>query len=206
MTIEQTAELIQQIVKNGVVRGRDTLDKSYYEFLVIAARDYVLFSNTKDKNNELFSRIKVTAPPRDYEINGGLVELPEGFNIQGINGIAGLNRQKDVTCKLMMPLSSGEQYLVCDTFFTYYVPSQRQISFVNLPENVKYLRIHSIAGSHMDDDVSNDVVYLIIKEAVTMLLPTEEIRPDTSADNNAMDDYIRNQIKQFINAPNNAIS
>jgi hypothetical protein len=206
MTIEQTAELIQQIVKNGTVRGKDTLDKAYYEMITYAARDSVLFSNTLDKNKELFTRMRVTAPPRDYEIKNGKVELPEGFNVQGINGVAGLTKDKEVAKLLMMPVSSGEQYLVADTFFTYYVPSQREVSFVNLPNNVKYLRIHSIAGSHVDDDVSNDVVYLIIKDVVTMLLQSEEVRPDTSADNNAMDDYIKNQIKQFINAPNNAIS
>jgi hypothetical protein len=150
--------------------------------------------------------MRVTSPPRDYEVKDGRVELPKGFNVQGINGVAGLNAHKQVVSSFMMPISSGEQYLVTDSFFTYYVPSQCDITFVNLKSYVKYLRIHSIAGSHVDDDISNDVVYLIIKEAVSMLLPTEEVRPDTSADNNAMDDYIKNQIKQFINAPNNAIS
>jgi hypothetical protein len=96
MTIGAIAELVQQLVKNGVVRGRDTLDIAYYETLVISARDYLLFSNTRDKVSEMFTRFKVSAPPHDYEIKGGVVELEQGFNIQGINGVAGLSKSKEV--------------------------------------------------------------------------------------------------------------
>lgn len=203
MTIGAIAELIQQLVKNGVVRGRDTLDIAYYESLVITARDYLLFSNTRDKVAEMFTRFKVSAPPQDYEIKGGVVELEEGFNIQGINGVAGLSKSKEVVCKLMMPISSGEQYLVCDTMFTYYIPTQSQITFVNLPQKAKYLRVHSIAGSRLTDEVSNDLAFVIIQQVFKLGQMSEEKRKDTSADGNGFDDYLQNQIRQFSNSPNN---
>ena len=43
MTIAQGGEFIQRLVKNGVIRGRDTLRKEDYQNLVILARDYILF-------------------------------------------------------------------------------------------------------------------------------------------------------------------
>jgi hypothetical protein len=201
MTVGDIAELVQQLVKGGVVRGRDTLDIAYYENLVISARDFLLFSQTRDKNSELFSRIKVTSTPKDYEIKDGVVELEAGYNIQGLNGVAGLSKSKQVICSLMMPLSSGEEYLVCNNFFTYYIPTQSRITFVNKPNDVKYLRVHSIAGSNLDDEISNDLSFLIIQQVMKLGQMSEEKRKDDSADGNGFDDYMKGMIKSYINNP-----
>lgn len=204
MTVAGTAELVQTLVKNGVIRGRDTIDIAYYESLVIAGRDYVLFTNPKqDNGRNLFTLMKVSAAPKDYEIKDGMVTWDSGFNIQGINGVATLSKSKQVIGSLMMPLSSGEEYLVSNSFFTYYIPTQAGSTFVNLPKGSKYFRVHSIAGSHLDDEISNDLAFIIIQQVMKLGQMSEEKRKDTSADGNGYDDYLLNQIRQLINAPNN---
>ncbi len=200
MNIKQIAELCQKLVSGGVVRGDYPMDISYYEHLVMAARDY--FSCEKKKGtNPLFLNLEVTSSSNDIDIIAGVAILPEGYNTQGVSGAATLSKSGEINCDMLIPISGGGQYLVCDSVFSYYIIEKDRITFKNLPKNSSKLRLHSIAGSHIEDEVSNDLAYLIIKEVFKLGQASNEKRPDTSSDSNPNDDYIANQIRQFINAP-----
>lgn len=204
MNVKQIAELCQKLVSGGVVRGDYPMDISYYEHLVMTARDYFIFEKKKGIS-PLFLNVEVTSSVNDIDIKGGVAMLPQGYNTQGISGAVTLSKSGEVNCDMLIPISGGGQYLVCDSVFAYYVIEKDKITFKNLPKNSSKLRLHSIAGSHVEDEVSNELAYLIVKEVFKLGQASTEKRPDTSADGNSNDEYIANQIRQFINAPDKIV-
>lgn len=204
MNIKGVAELCQSLVRGGVIRGKEPMDISYYEHLVIAARDYFIFEKKKGIN-PLFMNMEVTSSITDIDIKGGVAELPSDYNTQGISGAVTLSKSGEVNCDMLLPISGGGQYLVCDSVFSYYIIEKNRITFKNIPKNSAKLRLHSIAGSDVNSEISNDLAFLIIKEVFKLGQASNEKRPDTSADGNPNDDYIANQIRQFINAPDKIV-
>lgn len=79
------------------------------------------------------------------------------------------------------------------------------IEFKNLPFNAKWVRIYNIAGADLNDTVSNDVMWLIIQQAMKLGQLSEEKRKDTSADGAGQDDAIQTQIRLQDNQPNNLV-
>lgn len=204
MNIKGIAELCQSLVRGGVIRGREAMDISYYEHLVMSARDYFIFEKKKGVN-PLFLNLEVTSSITDIDIKGGVAELPENYNTQGISGAVALSKSDEVNCDMLIPISGGGQYLVCDSVFSYYIIEKNRITFKNLPKGSAKLRLHSIAGSDINSEVSNELAFLIIKEVFKLGQASNEKRPDTSADGNPNDDYIANQIRQFVNAPDKIV-
>lgn len=202
MTIFQIGELLQNFVKNGVVRGRDTLSREDYMDLVIIARDHILFGLTKG-GQLVNSDIQISAQERDLPIDNGAVALPSKFNIQGITGMKFLTKADEEIDDMIIPVDAGESNSIVDRLFTYALLTQNSIKFRNKPQNAKKIRLWSMAGSSPDDEVSGDVAFLIFKEVMKLGQMSEEKRKDTSADGNRFDDYLANQIRQFQNAPNN---
>ena len=200
MTIAQGGEFIQRLVKNGVIRGRDTLRKEDYQNLVILARDYILFQK-KQGGDLLSSNYSVVSAPKDFPISNHEVLLPNGYNIQGIQNLQLLTKGGQLLETSIFPMPAGLGNIV-DNMFTYYEPMATQIRFKNLPFNAKKVRVYSIAGSDANDTVSNDIMFLIIKETMKLGQLSEEKRKDTSADGNTQDDAIQEQIRQQANNPN----
>ena len=204
MNIKQVAELGQKFASGGVVRGDYPIELPYYESLACAIRDNFIFEKKKGIGS-LFLNIEVTSSVNDIDIKGGIAMLPKGYNTQGISGAVTLSKSGEVNCDMLIPISGGGQYLVCDSVFTYYIIEKDKITFKNLPKNSSKLRLHSIAGSDIEDEVSNELAYLIIREMFKLGRESGERRPDTSSDGNPNDDYMANQIRQFVNAPDKIV-
>jgi len=203
MTIAQGGEFIQRLVKNGVVRGRDTLTKYDYMHLVTLARDYILFQK-KQGGNSFSTNSSVTAIPKVFKIQNGQVVLPQGYNVQGIKTFELLTASEGNLGVSIFPLDAGAKNLV-DDIFVYYIPLAGQIEFKNLPFNAKKIRIYSIAGADLNDTVSNDIMFMIVKEVMKLGGLSEQIRKDTSADGGRTDDMIKAQIESQTNTPNYTI-
>jgi hypothetical protein len=203
MTIAQIGELLQRFVKNGTVRGRDTMTKQDYANLAILARDYILFAKKSGDNNMFFKIADVEAEPKDIEIKSDTVILPIGFNIQGITNVALLDKSETEMPDMVIRVSGGESVNITDKIFIYFILMQKKGTFKNRNGKGYKLRLYTIAGSDPGDQVSNDVAFIIFKECMKIGQMSEEKRKDTSADGNTFDDYLKNQIKQFINAPDN---
>lgn len=202
MTIIQGAELIQQLVKNGVIRGRDTLTREVYVYLVKTARDYILFQK-KQTPDILTTNASVVNPPKEYKIQNNMLTLPQGYNIQGITSLELLTNGGDYL-SVPFPLYAGAKNIV-DNMFTYYIPLAGYIEFKNLPYNAKKARIYSVAGSDINDNVSDDIMFLILKEVMKLAGISEEKRKDTSADGNTTDDILQAQIRTQTNVPNQVV-
>lgn len=199
MTIIQGAELVQQMVKNGVIRGRDTLTREVYVYLVKTARDYILFQK-KQTPDILTTNASVVNPPKDYDIQNNMVKLSEGYNIQGITSLE-LRTKGGEYLSVPFPLYAGAKNIV-DNMFTYYIPLAGYIEFKNLPFNAKKARIYSVAGSDINDNISDDIMYMILKELMKLAGLSEEKRKDTSADGNTSDDMLQAAIRNQTNVPN----
>jgi len=156
MTIIQGAELIQQLVKNGVIRGKDTLTREVYVYLVTTARDYILFQK-KQGGDILTTNASVVTQPKEYQIQNNTVILPKGYNIQGITSLELLTKGGNYLDHSIFPLYAGAKNIV-DNMFTYYIPLAGSIEFKNLPFNAGKVRIYSVAGSDINDNVSNDII------------------------------------------------
>lgn len=89
--------------------------------------------------------------------------------------------------------------------FTYYMPLAGSIEFKNLPFNAKKVRLYSVAGADINDNVSNDIMYLILKEVMKLGQMSEEKRKDTSADGNTTDDILQAQIRTQTNVPDQVV-
>jgi hypothetical protein len=204
MTIAQIGELLQRFVKNGVVRGQDTLEAEDYQDLAILARDYVIFEMRRG-GASISSDTQVSTDPKYFEIKTKQVVLPKGYSVQGIRGMLFASSNKEEMDDAILPVDGGEKMSISDDIFTYAFITQNLITFRNLPQGAKYLVLYNIAGSSPDDDLPSDVAFLIFKECMKLGQISEEKRKDTSADRNNFDDYLQNQIKQFINAPNKIV-
>lgn len=204
MTIEQIGELLQRFVKNGVVRGAETLSKEDYMDLAVLARDYILFELRKGGALNSFDT-QVSTAPKFYPIANKYVELPKGFAIQGLKGIFLTNSDKEELDDMILMVDAGERMSISDDLFTYAFVTQNSITLKNLPNEAKYVKLYNIAGSAPEDDLPSDVAFMIFKECMKLGQLSEEKRKDTSADRNNFDDYLQNQIKQFINAPNKIV-
>lgn len=203
MTIAQGGEFIQRLVKNGFVRGRQTLTKQDYMNFVILARDYFLFQK-KQGGYSFSTNSSVTSIPKIYKIQNGQVILPQGYNVQGIKTFELLSASEQRLGHSIFPLDAGARNLV-DDIFTYYVPMAGLIEFKNLPFNAKKVRIYSLAGADINDTVSNDLMFLIVKEVFKIAGLSEQVRKDTSADGGGTDDMIKAQIEAQTNVPNYTI-
>lgn len=203
MTIIQGAELIQTLVKNGVIRGKDTLSREAYVHLVIVARDYILFQK-KQGGDILTTNASVVSQPKEYPIQNNAVILPKGYNIQGITALELLTKGGNYLEHSIFPLYAGAKNIV-DNMFTYYMPLAGSIEFKNLPFNAKKVRLYSVAGADINDNVSNDIMYLILKEVMKLGQMSEEKRKDTSADGNTTDDILQAQIRTQTNVPNQVV-
>lgn len=203
MTLLQGAELIQNLVKNGVLRGKETLKKEHYVYLVSIARDYILFQKNKTSNN-FTTNNSVVSLPKTYKIEQGVISFPNTFNPQGIVSfeiLSGAKQEIDIT---LFPLYAGAKTLV-NNIFSYYIPLANGIEFKNLPNNAKYAKIYSIAGADLNDNISNDIMFLILKEVTNLGNISEQKRKDTSADGNTTDDILQAQIRTQTNVPNQII-
>lgn len=200
MTIAQGGEFIQRLVKNGIVRGRDTLTKQDYQNLVMLACDYILFQK-KGIGDLMTSNASVVNIPKVHNIQDSLVTLPKEFNVQGIVQFELLTRAQEKLDIAIFPLNASAKNMA-DQMFTWYIPLAGQIEFLNLPFNAKKVRIYAIAGSDINDNITNDIMYLIIDRALKIGQLSEQKRKDTSADGNTQDDGLENQIRQLINQTN----
>jgi len=204
MTIGQIGELLQRFVKNGVVRGADTLTKEDYMDLAVLARDYILFELRKGGSLNGYDT-QVSTDPKFYPIKSKFVALPAGFAIQGLKGIFLANADKDELDDMVFLVDAGERMSISDELFTYAFITQNSITLKNIPNQAKYVKLYNIAGSDPEDDLPSDISFMIFKECMKLGQLSEEKRKDTSADRNTFDDYLQNQIKQFINAPNKIV-
>lgn len=202
MTIRQIGELLQRFVKNGVVRGNDTLTIRDYQNIAILARDYILFDKKRATNSMVFLQMDVSKE-NQYKIVGEYAELPSGFNVQGISSVTLMTEAKNPLDATLLPVSGAQMNIVTDGLFSYYAPLSNKLKFKNIPQNAYYANVVSLAGTDPDDEVTNDVAFIIFKECMKLGQMSEEKRKDTTADGNKFDDYLQNQIRQFINAPNN---
>lgn len=203
MTIAQGGEFLQRLVKDGVIRGRDTLKKDDYMHLVMLARDYILFQK-KQAGDNFSTNSSVTSIPKVFKIQNGKVVLPQGYNVQGIKTFELLSSGEDYLEYSLFPLDAGAKNMV-DNIFIYYIPLAGQVEFKNLPFNAKKVRIYSIAGSDINDTVSNDIMFLILKEVIKIGQLAEQSRKDTSADGNTTDDILQAQIRTQTNVPNQIV-
>lgn len=204
MTIGQIGELLQRFVKNGVVRGADTLSKEDYMDLAVLARDYILFELRKGGSLNGHDT-QVSTDPKFYPIKNKFVALPYAFAIQGIKGIFLANVDKEEIDDMVLMVDAGEKMSISDQIFTYAFVTQNSITLKNIPDSAKYVKLYNIAGSDPEDDLPSDIAFMIFKECMKLGQLSEEKRKDTSADRNNFDDYLQNQIKQFINAPNKIV-
>lgn len=200
-TVEQLGELIQRLVENGVVRSDTKLDIDDYTHLVFSARDYLLYQ--RKIGGMTVTNSQVMSAPKIYAIKNSKVELEEGFCVQGIDGAILLDASEGEIDELLVPASPSKKLLLSKTLFTYYLPNTDYIEFVNLPKNARKLKLFTIAGSSAQDVVSEDIAFMIIQQVMKLGQMSEQVRTDTSADGNNFDDYLKNQIRQFMNAPNN---
>ena len=197
MTIGQGGEFLQRLVKNGVIRGRDTLNKKDYQHLVMLARDYILFQ--KSNIGELLStNYSVVSKPKVYDIQSGFVTLPTSLNIQGVVRLQLLTKGEEVIGKTIFPLYAGSNAM--DDIFTYSQLIAGGIILLNIPYNAKKVKVYNIAGADENDTVSNDIIYLILKEAMKIGEISEQKRKDTSADGNTADDLLKAEIEKNTNA------
>jgi hypothetical protein len=203
MTVIQGAELIQTLVKNGVIRGKDTLSRQAYVQLAIVARDYIIFQK-KQGGDILTTNASVVSQPSEYVIQNNQVILPQGYNVQGITALELLTKGGGYLEHSVFPLYAGAKNIV-DNMFTYYIPLAGSIEFKNLPFNAKRIKLYSVAGSDLNDNISNDIMYLILKEVMSLGQMSEEKRKDTSADGNTTDDILQAQIRTQTNVPNQVV-
>lgn len=202
MTIRQIGELLQRFVKNGVVRGNDTLTIRDYQNIAILARDYILFDKKRATSSMVFLQMDVSKE-NQYKILGEYAELPSGFNVQGISSVTLMTEAKKPLDATLLPVSGAQFNIVTDGLFSYYAPLHNKLKFKNIPPNAYYANVVSLAGTDPDDEITNDIAFAIFKECMKLGQMSEEKRKDTSADGNKFDDYLQNQIRQFINSPNN---
>jgi len=204
MTLLQGAELVQNLVKNGLVRGDDTLKKEHYVYLIAIARDYILFQK-KGTTFQYSTNSSVVNKPKEYEIKNGVATLPPTLNMQGIVSIALLNTHKQPIDNDIFPLYAGAKSIVSN-MFSYYIPLASAIEFLNIPTQAKYVQIYSISGADLNDNVSNDIMFLIIKEVINIGFNSEkQINKDTTADGVGLADIIQTQIREANNTPNKII-
>lgn len=199
-TVAQLGELIQRLVENGIIRSDTNLNVDDYSDLVLAARDYLLYQ--RKVNNLGLVNSQVVSKPKDYPIKDGKVIWESGFCIQGIDGAILLNAGGEEMCDLINPISPSSSALICDSIFSYYIPNTEYCSFKNLPRKAKQLRVFSIAGSSMDDVVSEDLAFMIIQQVFKLGQSSDAQKTDSSADGNNLTDDIKSQIRQLINQPN----
>lgn len=204
MTIAQIAEQLQRLVKNGVIRGRDTLDIDDYVQLAILARDYVLFE-LKKGNEMAYMDLEVTNVEHILPILNQKVELPSGYNAQGISGAELLNSSHEPIGDVF-PIPKNASPIIRSTLFSYYLIGQTDISFKNKPNEAKFFKVWNLCGSSIDDEVSNSVAWLIFQQIFKIGQISETAQKDTSADGSGMSDAMREQIKQLINSPNSIIT
>jgi hypothetical protein len=204
MTTAQIAEQLQRLVKNGVIRGRDTLDADDYMQLAILARDYVLFE-LKKGNDMAYMDLEVTNVEHILPIKNQKVEFPSGYNAQGISGAELLDSSEEPVGDIF-PIPKGASPLIRNTVFSYYQIGQTGITFRNIPNTAKFLKIYNVCGASPDDEVSNAVAWLIFQQIYKLGTQSEQIQKDTSADGSGMSDAMREQIKQMINTPNSIIT
>ncbi len=199
-TIAQLGELIQRLVENGVIRSDTNLNVDDYSDLVLAARDYLLYQR-KVNNMDLVNG-QVVSAPKDYPIKDGKVTWEKGFCVQGIDGAILLNSGGEEMCDLINPIAPSASALICDSIFSYYIPNTEYCTFKNLPRKAKKLRIFTIAGSSVDDVVSEDLAFMIIQQVFKLGQASDAQKTDSSADGNNLTDDMKAQIRQLINQPN----
>ena len=206
MTTAQIAEQLQRFVKNGIIRGRDTLDDDDYMQLTILARDYVLFE-LKRGNDMAYMDLEVTNVEHILPIKNQRVIFPKGYNAQGISGAELLDSSECPTDDIF-PIPKNASPLINNSLFTYYKIGQSDIEFKNLPSNAKFLKLWNVCGTDIDDEISNSVAWLIFQQIMKIGQSSEQLMKDkdTSADGSGMSDMVREQIKQLINHNNGVIA
>lgn len=199
-TIAQLGELIQRLVENGVIRSDTNLNVDDYSDLVLAARDYLLYQ--RKVNNLNLVNGQVVSKPKDYPIKDGKVMWEDGFCVQGIDGAVLLDAGGNEMPDLINPISPSTSALIYDSIFSYYIPNTEYCSFKNLPRKAKKLRVFSVAGSSVDDVVSEDLAFMIIQQVFKLGQASDAKKTDSSADGNNWTDDMKAQVRQLINQPN----
>lgn len=197
MTLEQIAELLDRFVKDGVIRGRETIDKRDFLDLGIIARDYILFE-LKKGNEALYLELQVVNTEHILPIEGGKVTFPHGYNPQGISGIAELlDNSKNPIDTLLIPMAQGSEPLVSSSVFSHYFIGQKIVTFRNIPKNAKFLKLNNICGTDPNDELNNAIAFLIFKEVMKLGQLSEATKNfDTSADGNPFNDMVKAQLQQ----------
>ena len=196
MTLEQIAELLDRFAKDGVIRGRETLDKRDFLDLGIIARDYILFE-LKKGNEALYLELQVVNTEHILPIEGGKVTFPEGYNPQGISGAELLDNSQNSIDTLLLPMAQGSQQLVSSSVFSYYFIGQKIVTFRNVPKNAKFLKVYNVCGTDPNDELNNAIAFLIFKEVMKLGQLSEATKNfDTSADGNPFNDMVKAQLQQ----------
>lgn len=201
MTLYQIAELIQRLVKNGVVRGRDTLEVEDYLDTAILARDYILFEARKG-NQMLYMDMGVVNTEHIFPIQYGIVALPTAYNTQGISGVQLIDNSGEDMGVLLIPSATSASLLVSDSVFSYYFISQNTIKFKNIPQEAKQLKIYNICGSSPDDEINNAIAFMILQQIMKLGQLSEAQPKHTSADGNGFNTMLQEQIRQISDKPN----
>ena len=204
MTLNQIAELIQRLVKNGVVRGRDTLEVEDYLDTAILARDYVLFEARKG-NQMLYMDMGLVNTEHIFTIKNGAVSFSEvrGYNPQGISGsVELLDNSGENMGILLLPIASSTGMLVSDSVFSYSMISQSGITFKNIPKEAKKAKVYNVCGSSPDDEVNNAIAFMILQQIMKLGQLSEAQPKHTSADGNGFNTMLQEQIRQLTNTPN----
>ena len=196
MTLEQIAELLDRFVKDGVIRGRETIDKRDFLDLGIIARDYILFE-LKKGNEALYLELQVVNTEHILPIEGGKVTFPHGYNPQGISGAELLDNSENPIDTLLLPMAQGSQQLVSSSVFSYYFIGQKIVTFRNVPKNAKFLKVYNVCGTDPNDELNNAIAFLIFKEVMKLGQLSEATKNfDTSADGNPFNDMVKAQLQQ----------
>lgn len=204
MTLNQIAELIQRLVKNGVVRGRDTLEVEDYLDTAILARDYILFEARKG-NQMLYMDMGVVNTEHIFPIQNGVVTFTKGYNPQGISGVELLDNSGEDMGILLLPMASSASILVSESLFSYYFISQSGIKFKGIPKEAKHLKAYNVCGASPDDEVNNAIAFMILQQIMKLGQLSEAQPKHTSADGNGFNTMLQEQIRQISDKPNHIL-
>jgi hypothetical protein len=196
MTFRQIGEMILKFSSNGDIRGSNNMNGIDYANYAILASDSLI---SRGKVQQ--SMISVNSPkPIDIDIVNDTFILPKSINVTNIDAIKIIDEKGNPICDTISKINPIQSSNVCNMPFKYFYVSGNEGTLINKPNNAKMVRVFQYSGSTLDSEVSNEIAYMIVVDAIKLARALDQKDlTDTTIDGASIKDLVQQQLKQTNN-------